>query len=48
MRNDRKVDSAEVILFCPVCRYVLVDLIDPTKHGRLDREYAKIYPDPRF
>lgn len=30
--------------FCSVCRYVLVDMIDPTQHGRLDQAYAKEYP----
>ena len=44
--RDHRVDS--LIPFCPVCRYVLVDLIDPTQHGIIDRDYAKIYPDPRL
>jgi hypothetical protein len=48
MRARRKSRDDELIPFCPVCRYVLVDLIDPTKHGVIDREYAKIYPDPRL
>jgi hypothetical protein len=30
--------------FCAVCRYILIDLIDPTKHGANDLEYEKIYP----
>ena len=30
--------------FCPVCRYVLVDLIDPTQHGRIDRDFGRVYP----
>jgi hypothetical protein len=29
--------------FCPVCRYAMVDLIDPSKHGAIDQDY-----DPRF
>jgi hypothetical protein len=29
--------------FCQVCRYVLVDIIDPTKHGDLDAVYHKEY-----
>lgn len=32
--------------FCPVCRYFIVDRIDPTKHKELDKEYAKEYPEP--
>jgi hypothetical protein len=38
----------DLLPFCPVCRYVLVDLIDPTKHGVVDQEYGRIYPDPRW
>jgi len=30
--------------FCAVCRYILVDLIDPYKHWEIDRSYEKIYP----
>jgi hypothetical protein len=30
--------------FCPVCRYTLVDAIDPTKHPDIEREYAPIFP----
>jgi hypothetical protein len=29
--------------FCQVCRYVLVDMIDPSKHGALDAVYFKEY-----
>jgi hypothetical protein len=31
--------------FCPVCRYALVDLIDPTQHGRIDRDFDRVYPE---
>jgi hypothetical protein len=33
--------------FCAVCKYILVDMIDPSKHGQLDEFYGgrKIYPD---
>jgi hypothetical protein len=31
--------------FCVVCKYTLVDMIDPGKHGRLNEKYSKkIYP----
>jgi hypothetical protein len=33
-------------LFCPVCRYFLVDRLDPTKHRVIDRDYQKRYPQP--
>ncbi len=33
--------------FCAVCKYILVDMIDPSKHGALDEQYSSrnIYPD---
>lgn len=30
--------------FCAVCRYILVDIIDPYKHFLIDRDYEEIYP----
>jgi hypothetical protein len=30
--------------FCPVCRYILVDLLDPTQHGQVDKWLAGRYP----
>ncbi|MET0793620.1 MAG: hypothetical protein ABW061_19020 [Polyangiaceae bacterium] len=30
--------------FCHVCKYMLVDAIDPSKHSFLDREYLRFYP----
>jgi hypothetical protein len=40
------IDSPHEVFadLCPVCRYILVDQIDPRLHGRIDLEYAKIYP----
>jgi hypothetical protein len=35
-----------VIRFCQVCRYLLVDKVDPTKHFELDAVYDKEYPEP--
>jgi hypothetical protein len=40
MRQDH-VESAE---FCAVCRYVVVDFINPFRHWEIDRDYADIYP----
>jgi hypothetical protein len=45
MMRSRIVDS-QISGFCTVCRYFLVDLLDPTKHGKLDDEYAEYYPQP--
>jgi hypothetical protein len=33
-------------LLCPACRYQLVDRLDPTQHGVIDRDYRKRYPQP--
>ncbi|MFJ5778892.1 hypothetical protein [Streptomyces sp. NPDC093094] len=30
--------------FCPVCRYAMVDLLDPTQHGQIDIDYTPRYP----
>ncbi len=30
--------------FCSVCRYAIVDAVDPTRHGAIDRDYARRYP----
>jgi len=30
--------------FCPVCRYVIVDSVDPNKHPAIDAEYKTIFP----
>ena len=31
--------------FCHVCRYTLVDAIDPSRHLFIDQEYSSIYPE---
>jgi hypothetical protein len=36
--------SDENAEFCAVCRYILVDFVDPHKHFSIDLDYAKIYP----
>jgi hypothetical protein len=30
--------------FCQVCRFAIVDAIDPAQHGWIDRDYDKSYP----
>jgi hypothetical protein len=32
--------------FCAVCRYILVDVLDPTLHPLVDSEYTNFYPIP--
>ena len=41
MRGDGEFDA---LTFCAVCRYTLVDVINPFKHFQNDRKYARIYP----
>jgi hypothetical protein len=31
--------------FCFICRYALIDVLDPTLHGRFDDDYEKHYPN---
>jgi hypothetical protein len=39
MRNSDDATSR----MCPLCQYVLVNQIDPFRHGLFDRDYAKEY-----
>jgi hypothetical protein len=39
-------DHDEAAEFCAVCRYVIVDFVDPFLHWEIDRDYADIYPQP--
>lgn len=38
--------KAGIYLLCPVCRYVIVDRFDPTKHAVIDKDLEKRYPQP--
>ena len=40
MRDHSDADTE----FCAVCRYVIVDFINPFRHFEIDRDYAEIYP----
>jgi hypothetical protein len=40
----RETDTDPTIPFCHVCRYIIVDRLDPTKHGELDDLYEPTYP----
>jgi hypothetical protein len=51
MRRALPSDSADpadetqrVLGFCPVCRYILVDRLAPTRHFKLDHWFARRYP----
>jgi hypothetical protein len=41
MRNNLIGERKQA--FCPVCRYALVDFIDPSQHGSIDAAYEDIY-----
>ena len=40
MRQDHE-EHAE---FCAVCRYILVEFINPFRHFQIDQDYAEVYP----
>jgi len=42
--NYRHDDYLNVVQFCHVCRYFIVDNLDPTKHQTIDKHYKEIYP----
>jgi IgA Peptidase M64 len=42
MRHSHE-ESAQ---FCAVCRYIVVDFVNPFLHFQIDRDYAEIYPQP--
>jgi len=42
--NMRSNDSL-ISRYCHVCRYILVDKLDPSLHTEIDREYAWDYPN---
>ena len=44
-RCKMRSSSEKLVPFCQVCRYLIVDRIDPTKHGKLDALYAGQYPE---
>jgi hypothetical protein len=39
-------ESQRVLRFCPVCRYILVDQLGPTKHAQLEHWFRRRYPIP--
>lgn len=41
MMRAHRDDDCE---FCAVCRYIMVDMIDPYHHEEIDRDYDEIYP----
>ena len=41
MRSQVLAGGRAIYTFCPVCRYVIVDAIDPSQHGRIDADYGR-------
>jgi hypothetical protein len=42
--NGEVGGATRVYQFCPVCRYAMVDQIDPSKHSTIDLDYDPRYP----
>jgi hypothetical protein len=43
-KSESSINVGVIYKFCPVCRYILVDLLDPSLHGEMDEQYEEIYP----
>ncbi len=46
MRRRMIPGGDRTYLLCPVCRYVIIDRLNPTKHGEIDKDLEKRYPQP--
>ena len=44
--KDKVTKRVRASEFCHVCRYALVDQIDPSQHGIIERAYHPRYPGP--
>jgi hypothetical protein len=42
--TEQEPDEEKRYQFCPICRYVMVHAVDPTKHFEIDLDYEKRYP----
>lgn len=42
LRIKRGVESLEITALCHVCRYILVDLVDPRRHDVIDRHFKPV------
>jgi hypothetical protein len=42
--TDPRSRSTKAYQFCHVCRYAMVDLLDPSQHGAIDADFAARYP----
>jgi hypothetical protein len=38
-------NEGDIHSFCPVCRYLIVDQVDPRQHGAIDALFP-VYPQP--
>jgi hypothetical protein len=43
-RCKMRVSTEKIVPFCQVCRYLIVERVDPTRHGVLDALYENVYP----
>jgi hypothetical protein len=37
-----RANNEKTFPFCHVCRYLMVDRVDPTRHARLDAFYPEV------
>jgi hypothetical protein len=44
--QKRQPGISPIYHFCHVCRYILVDNLDPTLHGAIDDDYQGMWPEP--
>jgi hypothetical protein len=43
-QTNSQIASGELNTFCPICRYIIVDFIDPAMHAQMNADYQNIYP----
>jgi len=41
-RCKMRANNEKTFPFCHVCRYLMVDRVDPTRHARLDAFYPEV------
>ena len=46
MSTGAPADPTVAARFCHVCRYILVDTLNPTRHRDIECAYAEQYPEP--
>ena len=42
-RQDPKTKDIDLYDFCLICRYAIVDAVDPTLHGEVEQDFRERY-----